>query len=79
MGEDLCEFKLDALEVFKILRKWKKTFKNNKQKLNQSIWIQSMQNNKFNFYTAFRVCILSTKLTIFFIILFQTLYFSILK
>ena len=40
MGEDYKEFKLDALEVFRIIRKWKKKLKNNKHKLNNSIWIK---------------------------------------
>ena len=37
MGEDLKKFKLDALEVFRIVRKWKKRLKNNKH---NSIWIK---------------------------------------
>ena len=40
MGEDWKEFKLDALEVFRIVKKWKKRLKNNKHKLNNSIWIK---------------------------------------
>ena len=40
MGEDLKKFELDALEVFRIVRKWKKRLKNNKHKLNNSIWIK---------------------------------------
>ena len=38
MGEKKKDFELDALEVFRILRKWKNS-KNN-HKLNQSIWIK---------------------------------------
>ena len=34
MGEDEKIFKLDALEVFRILKKWKNS-KNNNHKLNQ--------------------------------------------
>ena len=41
MSEDYVNFKLDALEVFKIVRKWKKKLKNSKHKLNNSIWIKN--------------------------------------
>ena len=37
ISENWKKFKLDALEVFRIVRKWKKSLKNNKYKLNNSI------------------------------------------
>ena len=41
MSEDYINIKLDALEVFRIVRKWKKKLKNSKHKLNNSIWIKN--------------------------------------
>ena len=37
MGEEEKKFELDALEVFQVLRKWKKKLKHNKQKLNNQV------------------------------------------
>ena len=39
MCEDEKEFELDALEVFRILKKWKNSWKQQPQ-IKQSIWIQ---------------------------------------